>query len=291
MLPVISFKLGNIGFDAATYPLFIAVSMVAGFLMSLIQLRKIGLSVKTISLIYLSICTGFLAGARFLNFMLRWEDYKRAGISIFTPRLSYFSLYGGIMLSVFVLWLIMNSLKLNKPHILDSLTIPFLTSFMIMKIGCFLNGCCYGKQTTSAFSVPLPVREAEKIGSSRIMGIVFNTEEIRVFPTQLMEAFSALLIILLLLVFRKKLFEGASFFASAMVFSLSRLVILRYRSTDYSEFVLNVAYPLFYAGIIAAGAWFFMIHRKNSLKKINVKGEAASQTEAWTENNKFSKNS
>ncbi|MGB5822631.1 MAG: prolipoprotein diacylglyceryl transferase family protein [Proteocatella sp.] len=267
MLPVINFKLGNIVFNADTYPIFIFISMAAGFVMSLIQLKKIGLSLKIIVFIYVSICTSFLAGARFFNFMLRWDDYKRAGISLFTLKFSYFSLYGGIMLSVLVLWLILDRFKINKLLFFDKLTIPFLTSLIIMKIGCFLNGCCYGKHTISFFSVPLPVREAEKLASSRLINFLFNTADIRVYPTQLMEAFSSAVIILMLVIYRKKLFEGASFFCAAILLSMARLLILNYRSTSYSEFVLNLAYPLFYTGIIASGVWFFVIHRKNNFKK------------------------
>jgi len=287
MLPVINFKFGNIVFDAATYPVFIFISMATGFIMSLMRLKKIGLSVRTIIFIYASICTSFLAGARFFNFMLRWDDYKKAGVSVFTLKLSYFSLYGGIIMSVFVLYLILNKLRINKLLFWDKLTIPFLISFIIMKVGCFLNGCCYGKQTTSFFSVPLPVREAEKMASSKIMKVVFSNINIRVYPAQFMEAFFAAAIILFLILYRKKLVEGASFCCTAILFSMARLVVLQYRSTSYSKFVLHIGYPLFYTGIITAGVFFLVINKNHSLKK----SDADKKNEVNVEKNKFSKNS
>lgn len=86
-------------------------------------------------------------------------------------------------------------LKADFLELMDRLIFSFLLSYFIMKIGCFLNGCCYGKMTKSAFSVPLPLREQATLDASPLISQFFGSPELRVYPAQLMEASAAILII------------------------------------------------------------------------------------------------
>lgn len=154
-------------------------------------------------------------------------------------------------------------LKADFLELMDRLTFPFLLSYFIMKIGCFLNGCCYGKMTKSAFSVPLPLREQAALDASPLISQFFGSPEIRVYPAQLMEASAAILIIAAVLLsgglIEKKIkgnTKGAGFALSAALLSLFRLIILQFRSSSYSYTVLNIFYPMLYISVIAVSAAF-----------------------------------
>ena len=233
-------------------------------LLVLLNLKKLDI-LDILDKLTLPFLFSFIVGARLLNFILQYPKYKQAEISLFTLEFGYFSLYGGIILSFIVLLVLLNLKKLDILDILDKLTLPFLFSFFIMKIGCYLNGCCYGKPTKSWFAVPLPINQQATLTNNPLVSSIFGKLDIRVYPTQFMEGFGAVLIIIIILIIRKKLIKGQIFIVSAGLFSLLRLVVLSYRQLPYSDFVLKYFYPGLYSLIIiTAVIGFVIIHRFNS---------------------------
>ncbi len=232
------------------YSLFVSLSMVLGVLLSIRSLKKIGLSKNQIIILCISISAGFIAGARLLNYMIRYSDYKVIGISLFTPKLAYFSLYGGLIFVLIMLILISLIWKLDILEILDALTVPFLLSFAVMKVGCYLNGCCYGTFTNSWIGIALPAAKAEELVSSKLFSIVSQTMKLKVYPTQFMEMSVALLIACAIIAFRNRLYKGATFFSTALSFSFARLIILPYRASVYAPVVTELVYPTIYITIM-----------------------------------------
>ena len=232
------------------YSLFVSLSMVLGVLLSIRSLKKIGLSKNQIIILCISISAGFIAGARLLNYMIRYSDYKMLGISLLTPKLAYFSLYGGIIAVFIMLILISLIWKLDIVETLDALTLPFLLSFAVMKVGCYLNGCCYGTFTNSWIGIALPNAKADELANSKLFSIVSQTMKLKVYPTQFMEMGVALLIACFIIVFRNKLYKGATFFSTALSFSFARLIILPYRASIYASVVTELVYPSIYITII-----------------------------------------
>ena len=254
MLPTIELQIFNQLISLRTYDTFIVVSIAIGLVMSFITLKQYGLNIKTILFIYLCITISFIIGARLLHFSLQYKTYNQLGLSLFTFKFAYFSLYGGVILSFVTLLIIIKILKLKPLDILDKLTLPFLLSFFVMKIGCFLNGCCYGKATKSWFSVPLPVNQQTCLSNSSIFKSIFGNPTIRVYPTQLMEGFGALFILIFLYIIRKRLTSGQTFYASAALFSALRFIVLFYRQLPYSDFVITYFYPILYLLIIVGAS-------------------------------------
>lgn len=232
------------------YSLFVSLSMVLGVLLSIRSLKKIGLSKNQIIILCISISAGFIAGARLLNYMVRYSDYKVIGISLFTPKLAYFSLYGGLIFVLIMLILISLIWKLDILRVLDALTLPFLLSFAVMKVGCYLNGCCYGTFTNSWIGIALPNAKADELANSKLFSIVSQTMKLKVYPTQFMEMSVALLIACAIITFRNRLYKGATFFSTALSFSFARLIILPYRASVYAPVVTELVYPTIYITIM-----------------------------------------
>ena len=91
----------------------------------------------------------------------------------------------------------------------------------IGRIGCFMAGCCYGKPT------------------DRIWGVTFSHPKslaplnIPLHPTQLYAAFSGMLIFMILLILhKKKSFNGQVFLWFLILHSTSRLLIERFRGDN-----------------------------------------------------------
>lgn len=233
------------------YSLFVVLSVTLGLIMSFIKLKKIGLTRIQTIILCISISTGFIAGARLLNFIIRYRDYTGLEISLFTSKLAYFSLYGGII-AVFIILIVYASIwKLDRLLVLDELSLPFLLSFSVMKLGCYLNGCCYGTFTNSWMGISPPSSISEELASSNLFGIASQTMKLKVYPTQFMEMGAAIFIAIFLVLLRKRLYKGATFFIAATSFSLARLIILPYRASVYTPLVTELIYPSIYISIVA----------------------------------------
>ncbi|NCA93188.1 hypothetical protein EOM82_08140 [bacterium] len=118
----------------------------------------------------------------------------------------YFSLegisfYGGLicgLITVYVAMLVMPTYtSFTRLEWLDKLTVPFICFHFFGRIGCFLAGCCYGKETDSVFGMYFP--DQPEFG-------VFHHGN-KVFPTQLYEVLAlACIAALLFWVFKKHRF-------------------------------------------------------------------------------------
>lgn len=243
------------------YGIFVKLSIMLGVFMSIYILKKRNLSPRKIAILCIGISVGFIDGARLLNFMIRYNYYKTLGISLFTLKLAYFSLYGGIFGAFIIFMLISFIWKLDIGLILDDLTLPFLASFSVMKIGCYLNGCCYGTFTSSWIGIPLPENKVNMLSNSKLFSIVSQNADLKVYPTQFMEMSVALLIACFIIAFRKKLYKGATFFSTALSFSFARLIILPYRASVYAPVVTEIIYPTMYITIIVT-SFVFLVYLK-----------------------------
>ena len=113
---------------------------------------------------------GGIVGGRLLYVILSWEFFRRAPQEI--PAIWHGGLvwYGGFLGGVFAGWLYIRSKRLVFLRVLDQF-IPFLAlGHALGRLGCFLNGCCYGKPTDAW------------------CGVTFVGQSERVLPTQLFEA-------------------------------------------------------------------------------------------------------
>ena len=113
---------------------------------------------------------GGIVGGRLLYIMLKWEFFASAPQEL--PAIWHGGLvwYGGFLGGVLAGWGYIRSQRLSFLRVMDQF-IPFLAlGHAIGRVGCFLNGCCYGKPT------------------ELWCGVTFPGQSARVLPTQLFEA-------------------------------------------------------------------------------------------------------
>ena len=121
---------------------------------------------------------GGLLGARAFYVALNWQAFAQAPADIVAIWHGGLVWYGGFAGGIAVGWLYTRAKRLAFLRVLD-LFIPFLAlGHAIGRIGCFLNGCCYGKPTEAW------------------CGVVFPGQAGPVLPTQLFEAAGLFLLFL-----------------------------------------------------------------------------------------------
>jgi len=149
-----------------------------------------------------------IIGARMLYVILNWPDFANAPVNIIFLNQGGLAIYGGFALGVPIgIWFVRKSgLPLYKT--LDLMSPYVALAQSIGRIGCFLNGCCYGRPTDFFLSVYSPATDS------------------RVHPTQLYSSLALLFIFAILRYFyEKRRFDGEIFFYYLLLYSSSRFFI------------------------------------------------------------------
>lgn len=256
MYPTIYFGPYSIG----AYRLGTILGAVVAILIALPRLRRAGLTWRRSIGMLGGMCLAFLVGARLWNITVNPSFYENN--PWYELKLRGLSLYGGLLGALLVLILFTVSKKeKDRPWLaLDAMTPPAGIAFCVSRVGCFLNGCCYGKPTSSILGIVFP--------SHHHVSPFGGTLQIPVWPTQLFELFGALigLPIVFRLADKYDWPPGGRFLAYSAWFSIMRLIVLPFRKLPYPDLVVRLIYPLVYAGLAVAGI-YLLVKRKKQQEK------------------------
>ena len=99
---------------------------------------------------------GGVVGAR-LFFVLHYFDKFRSNLlEVFAIWQGGLELAGGVFTAIIIILLYIWYNKLPVRRYLDVLAIGLMLALVFGRIGCFLNGCCYGKPTELPWAVRFP---------------------------------------------------------------------------------------------------------------------------------------
>ena len=97
-----------------------------------------------------------VVGARFFHVVHYFDTYRGDFLSVFAIWQGGLELLGGVIFAVSVIFLYLRYHKLPKRRYLDILAIGLMSALAFGRIGCFLNGCCFGKPTNLPWAVRFP---------------------------------------------------------------------------------------------------------------------------------------
>jgi len=99
---------------------------------------------------------GGVAGAR-LFYVVHYFDHFRDNLpSVFAIWQGGLELLGGVILTIIIISFYLWYHKLPIRRYLDILAIGLMLALVFGRIGCFLNGCCFGKPTNLPWAVRFP---------------------------------------------------------------------------------------------------------------------------------------
>lgn len=196
------------------------MAILLGTLVAIKLARKVEFDTDLILDLAIYLVIGGVVGAR-LFYVLVYEParYLQQPWQIFAlwngGMVYYGALIGGFITGT---WFVVRK-KLPFWVLADVVAPPLALGYGIVRIGCFLNGCCYGKPTSSFIGVLFPYIDG---------GPSHNT--VLRYPTQLFSsAFGFALFGVLLLLWRKKKFNGQVFLAFLILYAIERTVVEYYR--------------------------------------------------------------
>jgi phosphatidylglycerol:prolipoprotein diacylglycerol transferase len=134
--------------------------MVVGFLAAVMLIRRLSVKMTSdpqfITNVALYSLIGGMVGGRIFFVIHHFDKFAERPVEIFYIWQGGLELLGGVILAitVIVLYLIYHKLPVRK--YLDILAIGLMLALVFGRLGCFLNGCCYGKPTNLAWGVRFP---------------------------------------------------------------------------------------------------------------------------------------
>jgi phosphatidylglycerol:prolipoprotein diacylglycerol transferase len=134
--------------------------MVIGFLAAVTIIRRLSRNITpdsrliTNAALY-SLIAG-IVGARLFYVIHYYNHFRENPFSTFFVWQGGLELIGGVILSITIIFLYLLYHKLPVRQYLDILAIGLMLALVFGRIGCFLNGCCFGEPTKLPWGIRFP---------------------------------------------------------------------------------------------------------------------------------------
>lgn len=257
----------NIGsFPIYSYGVMIALAFILGILLAMKEAKRIGENPERVLDISLYVILGGLLGGR-LGYVIFYLDYYlKNPIKILYFRQGGLAFLGGFILA-FILgsWYVLRN-KLSFWKYTDIAAPSLALGIGIARIGCFLNGCCFGL-VSEKYGLKFPALNMPPVYLQQLKdGLIASGSPftLPVIPTQLYSSLYAFLIFLILLWFKKyKKYDGYLFLNFLVLYSISRFIIEFFRFHENNFIIFNLTVTQAVCIILVFGSLIWM----NILKK------------------------
>lgn len=130
---------------------FVAASRVAGR-----RALRIGLDPVKIQNVALAGLIGGIGGGRLAYVALNWPIYRSDWMEILRLDHGGLVFYGGFAVGLAAVLAVILWARMPLGRTVDLLVPPLVLAHAFGRIGCFLNGCCYGKPSSVPWAVAFP---------------------------------------------------------------------------------------------------------------------------------------
>lgn len=204
------------GIELHSYGLLLAIAFLLGIQIFVARARARGLPEEAMHTLSLWLLVLAIAGARLLFVLTHWREYAADPLAILRLWEGGLILYGGYLAAIAGGIVYVRRRGLNVWRVGDAAAPSMALGIAIGRLGCFMNGCCYGLPTHLPWGVHFP---AGTMASYTFPGMGIH-------PSQLYLSISSFLVFAGLLVFdRKRRFDGSLFWSYIAVDALLRILI------------------------------------------------------------------
>jgi len=249
------FVLSDVSVTMYSYGTFMVLAWIAGVAVATFAAHRMGLRwQKVLLLLSLSLMVG-IAGSRAFDLWIASAFYADDPSRIFAFDFQGFSLYGGLLLAGLTGLILSRLWDVPLWRLADSTVPGIATGVVLMRTGCFLNGCCHGGATTLPWGVTFPAGSPAwthqlLTGQIDILGAAGLARPVH--PTQLYEMAAVVIMCLAALWLQhRNMPSGVAFLVFAIGFTLFRIGngFLRVRQPQITA--PEWFYPVFYGGLVA----------------------------------------
>ena len=224
-------------FAIHTYGVLVAAGFLLGLLLAARRARSAGIAAEQISDLGVWLIITGMGGAKLFHIVFFWHEFIAGWHA--TGWLSLregFVFYGGFIGACLVTIVFASRHRLSLWKLADAMAPSVALGHALGRLGCFFNGCCFGKPCTLPWAITFPA------------GHVMHG--IPVHPTQLYEVAGNLALFAgLSLFYRRKRFDGQVWWLYVLLYGVLRFTIEFWRG-DYEVYYRG----LFTLGHLEAGS-------------------------------------
>jgi len=213
----------------------------------------------------LLILIGAVIGARVVFVILNWDQYAAAPVTIFSVWEGGLSFHGGLGGAIIAGYLFSRVRGMEFNLVADLATPATALGYSLTRIGCFLNGCCYGRACSSHWPLGMVFPPGTAAGQAQVP----------IHPTQLYASFASIIIFYILVRVQPHIkARGNLFLFYLVLYSIYRFMVEFYRRGASAKVFESLA-PLTEAqtasiviGVVAL-VWM-LVRRASALKEDEI---------------------
>lgn len=251
-------------FPIHSYGVMLALSFLFGIMLSSWRAKKQGLDPNVIPDVGFWVIIAAIFGSRLYYVLLHFDEFRGNLLSTVNPfqgdviGIGGLVMYGGFIGAIIAGLIFFKLKKIPFLPYADALAPSVGFGIMLTRIGCFLNGCCYGASGHGSLSVAFPISSPAGMYQAHIHAA-------GLYPAQLFESVGGLVIgLTILLVGRFKPFCGLQFYLVGLFYAILRFCVdfSRYYSANehvgplsHNQIVCIILFIVF-AGLILKNILF-----------------------------------
>ncbi|MDP8259440.1 MAG: prolipoprotein diacylglyceryl transferase [Candidatus Gygaella obscura] len=245
------------GFKVYSYGFMIALGFLVALVFSVRESKEKGFgSFLMQDLFFWSVLIGFL-GARIVYIIIQWQYFLLYPFELLFSK-GGFVFYGGFIFGLLAAIIFLRIKRIAFYPVADIVMPYIVLAHAFGRLGCFLNGCCYGVPTTAFYGVRFPADCA----AGQIAG--------KLVPVQLVSVFVLLVIFWVLTALKKKVnTEGLIFWLYVFLYSSARFLLEFIRYDDRGTIGIFSVSQVFAICFIVVSIFMFFRLKKNTKSHSN----------------------
>lgn len=261
------------GFDIAFYGMIIGLGILTGLLIAAAEAKRSGQNPEDYFDLAIYAVIFSIIGARLYYVAFSWDMYKDDLLSILNIRQGGLAIYGGVIAAVITVFVFARVKKMSATLILDTAGLGLVAGQMIGRWGNFFNREAFGEYTNSFLAMRLPVDSVRGSDITELMRKNMETVKgvsyIQVHPTFLYESLWCLMVLIIMLIYRKhKKFNGEVFLVYLLGYGLGRFWIEGLRTDQLLIPKIGLPVSQILAGVLVVVSLALIIYKRIELKKV-----------------------
>lgn len=250
MWPVL-FYIGK--YPVHSYGLMLAVAVLVGLLVAEREAKRREIDPDFVLNLTIVLVIAGVIGSRIAYVLVEWPHFAANPWSVLRIWDGGLSYYGALAAGLPFVFLLSRRVNLRFGEVADLVAIGLSAGYPFARVGCFLNGCCYGKPTD------LP------------WGVTFTVYDVPRHPTQLYSmVIGALIFFALWLLRKRKQYPGQIAIFYVLFYAVYRFIIDFWRVSPPAGAYLTIGQV---ASIVAAGIAVSILVLRSSSRRTNTEDE------------------